>query len=562
MSEIVMAKLKWRWRRVLAAALCVIVAAVCVYLAWTADPGVSTMLNDGSGGMRKVTVSTAKEIEALRMMVYPEDPSKARYPRLAPSLRQAEHALTVIRTKQTVYVVVAVVLVLVAGVLGVFGRRPRADAEASLTPAHTDAKKKSQPMRRRLAIGLVVGAGLISAFLFLPVESELRLTTTFNTAGPEAAPPADQSDPSDSGEQQVKLGDFTVTARLAKESRPGSADDLDQKAVKLQAEGSELFWSRKTHDQGVALLEQAIALEPRLLPAYGLLARDYRIRLGGEAGIAKAFSLLQRGIAASPQAWELQLELANAYAAVEQHKRAVSLFEKTIALGAADVASVHYNLANSLGPLGRLPEAIASYERALTLAPTHFNARKNLILTLRRAGQIDEAIRHAKGFLDQELDEDRAQWVREALVGLGKDRLASTVDAAIESARAAPRPGRDLKFDVSGRVTKLLVETGQSVKEGQVLAELDKSDFELELKRCQAELEQHKAKTKLMSLGELSGTNVRQTRDALVAKQELAARNLAATVLRAPAAGHVVRVLVEVGEPIKAGESVIVLQTD
>jgi hypothetical protein len=67
MIEIVMARLQWSRRRLLAAAICLIVRGEWAYCAWTADPGSGTWTADG----RMYKLSTAKEIEVLRLMVYP-----------------------------------------------------------------------------------------------------------------------------------------------------------------------------------------------------------------------------------------------------------------------------------------------------------------------------------------------------------------------------------------------------------------------------------------------------------------------------------------------------------
>ena len=58
-------------------------------------------------------------------------------------------------------------------------------------------------------------------------------------------------------------------------------------------------------------------------------------------------------------------------------------------------------------------------------------------------------------------------------------RLSGTVKPRVES---------DLGFRVAGKVTRRLVDAGQTVAAGQVLAELDHDDFALQLRQAQAEL--------------------------------------------------------------------------
>ncbi len=52
----------------------------------------------------------------------------------------------------------------------------------------------------------------------------------------------------------------------------------------------------------------------------------------------------------------------------------------------------HYDLANVLASLGRLPEAEEHYRQTLRLVPTHVDAAVNLALLLAEAGRLDEAI--------------------------------------------------------------------------------------------------------------------------------------------------------------------------
>ena len=57
-----------------------------------------------------------------------------------------------------------------------------------------------------------------------------------------------------------------------------------------------------------------------------------------------------------------------------------------------EIANYHTNLANVLKQVERFPEAIASYERALALAPGDFVALANLGAVLASIGLRDEAI--------------------------------------------------------------------------------------------------------------------------------------------------------------------------
>ena len=101
-----------RWPRWLAPAFCLLPAAVCLYLMWTADPGAFTFRNDGTGAGHITRNSLEAEVEELRLMVYPTDPNKPRFPGLEPMLRSAEQKLANVRLKQRLYGGAAVVLLL------------------------------------------------------------------------------------------------------------------------------------------------------------------------------------------------------------------------------------------------------------------------------------------------------------------------------------------------------------------------------------------------------------------------------------------------------------------
>lgn len=201
MNEVGEAKKRWGWRRLLAAAVLLIAGGVCAFLAWTADPGVSTFLNlnDGSGNGVFVTHSTAESVERLRRMVHPDDPTMARYRGLEPLLRSRERDLSDIETKQTVYAVVAAVLALMGTAILIFGRRVPVICEDSRTPGETASRPAPSPRRARrwLAVSAAAGLVLIAAALLLrPVETEVVMTSI--GAGPSrSVPEHDQAARSD-----------------------------------------------------------------------------------------------------------------------------------------------------------------------------------------------------------------------------------------------------------------------------------------------------------------------------------------------------------------------------
>jgi HlyD family secretion protein/macrolide-specific efflux system membrane fusion protein len=62
----------------------------------------------------------------------------------------------------------------------------------------------------------------------------------------------------------------------------------------------------------------------------------------------------------------------------------------------------------------------------------------------------------------------------------------------IETGKVQPREKVEIKSKVAGQVLKVAVEEGQKVKKGQLLIRLDPIDYEREVERCQADLEQAK----------------------------------------------------------------------
>ncbi len=56
-----------------------------------------------------------------------------------------------------------------------------------------------------------------------------------------------------------------------------------------------------------------------------------------------------------------------------------------------DAPIFHYNLAEALHALGRKEEALASYQRAIELAPEYFEAQSNLANVLNELRRYDEA---------------------------------------------------------------------------------------------------------------------------------------------------------------------------
>lgn len=148
--------------------------------------------------------------------------------------------------------------------------------------------------------------------------------------------------------------------------------------------------------------------------------------------------------------------------------------------------------------------------------------------------------------------------------------------AVVRSIQHAP-----LGFEVGGRIDALLVEVGDRFAAGQVLARLDDQSHRLELEARHAEVEetkallleaeQHFARQQDLhghaaaSQADLDGAaaKLESTRSRLAksrARLQLAEKDLADTVLRAPYAGVVAARTAEPAQQVRAGETLLAIQ--
>lgn len=147
----------------------------------------------------------------------------------------------------------------------------------------------------------------------------------------------------------------------------------------------------------------------------------------------------------------------------------------------------------------------------------------------------------------------------------------------IESAsdeRALRYPGRveaaegtELAFQADGRITRFLVSDGERVERGQVLAELDDTDYRLQLREAEVALRTMEAdvarRRGLRDEGILAPAAVEQAEAQLAsarANRDAAARQVGFTRLRAPYEGLVARRLAAAGAVVPAGQPVVRMQ--
>ncbi len=125
----------------------------------------------------------------------------------------------------------------------------------------------------------------------------------------------------------------------------------------------------------------------------------------------------------------------------------------------------------------------------------------------------------------------------------------------------------DLSFQVSGQLIKLNVLSGQEVKAGDVLAELDRRDYASEVKAAQAELDRAAAEFKRMQpllekslVSQTEYDQKRAERDIAEASLEQTKKSLEDTQLKAPFDGVIASRLVENYEDITAKQTIMSLQ--
>ena len=125
----------------------------------------------------------------------------------------------------------------------------------------------------------------------------------------------------------------------------------------------------------------------------------------------------------------------------------------------------------------------------------------------------------------------------------------------------------NLSFRVSGKLAKVLVREGEEVHQGQVIAQLDDTDFAIKLKDRQASYDVAKADftraEKLLKSGGIARAEVETLRGKYAtasAQLESARQELAYTVLKAPFSGRIAKRYVDNYEEVSAKQEVVVLQ--
>lgn len=107
--------------------------------------------------------------------------------------------------------------------------------------------------------------------------------------------------------------------------------------------------------------------------------------------LALAAESFRAAAALAPQSPELQFNLAVTLGQLGKPADAVAAYQRAVKLK-PDFAVAHYNLGTALKDLGRLDDAAASLERAIALAPREMAAHANLGAVRQAQGKLDAAV--------------------------------------------------------------------------------------------------------------------------------------------------------------------------
>ncbi len=173
--------------------------------------------------------------------------------------------------------------------------------------------------------------------------------------------------------------------------------DPEAYALYLQAVQLDRQGTAEAYKQTDALLQKALAIDPRYAPAWTALAENLYHEtsqgvLSNKEGFAQAREAATKALAIDPDYAPAQARLG--YIAMygdSDLAGAAEHFKHALALDPADV-DVLRNSASLLRSLGRLDEALALEEVVVRRDPVNVNALSNLALYQRMASRLDVAI--------------------------------------------------------------------------------------------------------------------------------------------------------------------------
>jgi RND family efflux transporter MFP subunit len=135
--------------------------------------------------------------------------------------------------------------------------------------------------------------------------------------------------------------------------------------------------------------------------------------------------------------------------------------------------------------------------------------------------------------------------------------------------RIAPALEAQLGFEVAGRIISFPVDEGQNVRQGQVLARLDPSDYEAQLdaaqadvKAAEADFERFRALLDKNAVSERDFQMRERNFEVAQSRLRIAEKKVADTQLTAPFSGRVARKLMDDYQNVQAKQPVVLLQDE
>jgi RND family efflux transporter MFP subunit len=161
-------------------------------------------------------------------------------------------------------------------------------------------------------------------------------------------------------------------------------------------------------------------------------------------------------------------------------------------------------------------------------------------------------------------------------------QVYATGGSRVRTFSGAARAGVEsqLSFRVAGKVQRVAVKVGDRVRAGQLIAELDPSDYELQVQETEAALEQAQAQARNtaanyervralyenrnasrndLDAARAGDESARAAVESATKRRELAQSRLSYTKLTAPVSGAIAAVECEVNENVKVGQNIAML---
>ncbi len=164
-----------------------------------------------------------------------------------------------------------------------------------------------------------------------------------------------------------------------------TACQLDDTQAEFHFSRANALKHLRQFDQAIEAYDQVIQIDPQHAKAY--FNRGIVMQLSGRAALA--LGNYDQAIRLNPQYAEAYNNRGNLRKSQGQPHAALEDYDRAIAL--APLPETHYNRGIVLQQLGRLTEALAAYDMAITLNPHHADAHNNRGSVLQSLGRLAEA---------------------------------------------------------------------------------------------------------------------------------------------------------------------------